>query len=243
MAKRLTDSSKWDDPWFMDLPNEYKLAWLFILDRCDHAGIWKVNLKIMNFCIGHTIKADCFLTACNDRIILLGEDKWFIPKFISYQYGTFSDRCNAHKPVLSVLKKHGLEGYFIPTLSLPGREQRQEQELDQEKEGIVKGSRKPSLEEVTAEFTAKGFTAEALRFHSYYESVGWVVGKSRKPMKNWRGAVATWLANRKEWDENHPAQQKKQRDLVFKKDQSCQCCKGTGYMTVCPGVKCQFCWK
>ena len=34
--------------------------------------------------------------------------------------------------------------------------------------------------------------AEALKFHSYYESNGWRVG--RNPMKSWRAAVATWNA-------------------------------------------------
>jgi hypothetical protein len=28
MAKRFTDSAKWDDPWFAELPSKYKLFYL-----------------------------------------------------------------------------------------------------------------------------------------------------------------------------------------------------------------------
>lgn len=54
---------------------------------------------------------------------------------------------------------------------------------------------RPSIEELTAHFTVKGYPTEALRFFNYFESVGWVVGRSLKPMKSWRGAVATWIGN------------------------------------------------
>lgn len=64
---------------------------------------------------------------------------------------------------------------------------------------------KPTLQEATDCLKAGGLdqhidaAAEAQRFLDYYDSVGWVVGKSRKPMKNWRGAISTWLHNRREW--------------------------------------------
>jgi hypothetical protein len=53
MAKRFSDSEKWEDPFFTNLTNEYKLAWIYLLDKCDHAGFYKVNLKIMNFCLNY----------------------------------------------------------------------------------------------------------------------------------------------------------------------------------------------
>ena len=56
MAKRFTDSEKWKDAWFMDLPSKYKLFWLYLLDECNHAGIWKVNFKISTFYIGEHLE-------------------------------------------------------------------------------------------------------------------------------------------------------------------------------------------
>lgn len=47
-------------------------------------------------------------------------------------------------------------------------------------------------------------TDEADRFYDYYESCGWVIGKSRKPMKNWKGAVNTWIQNKKRWEGEEP---------------------------------------
>ena len=56
---------------------------------------------------------------------------------------------------------------------------------------------KPTIEEVRAYCAEKGYDfIDPERFYNYYESKGWVVGKS--PMKNWRAAVATWVKSRKE---------------------------------------------
>lgn len=54
---------------------------------------------------------------------------------------------------------------------------------------------KPSLEEVQEEFKIKlhpNPIHEAEKFHSYYESNGWKVG--RNPMKSWKAAVAQWIS-------------------------------------------------
>ena len=46
-------------------------------------------------------------------------------------------------------------------------------------------------------FAEKGGTeAQAVRFHAYYESNGWKVGKN--PMKNWKAAATGWISRDKE---------------------------------------------
>jgi hypothetical protein len=59
---------------------------------------------------------------------------------------------------------------------------------------VVKASfSAPTLEEVEAYlkelkiFEAK---ANALKFHSFYDAKGWMIGKNK--MKNWKSAVKTW---------------------------------------------------
>jgi len=86
MAKRFTDSNKWNDDWFFNLNNEEKLAWIFILDNCDHAGIWKKNLRILNFQLGSNFVEDDLKRIFTGKIIEI-KDKWFIPNFIKFQYG------------------------------------------------------------------------------------------------------------------------------------------------------------
>lgn len=58
---------------------------------------------------------------------------------------------------------------------------------------------KPSVEEVDAYVKEKGYHIDAPKFVNYYESKGWVVGKS--PMKDWKAACRTWENT---WKENHP---------------------------------------
>jgi hypothetical protein len=86
MAKRFTDSTKWNDNWFFNLKNEEKLAWIYILDTCDHAGIWEKNLRLLNFQIGSAFVEDDFNLLFKGKYIEINK-KWFIPNFIKFQYG------------------------------------------------------------------------------------------------------------------------------------------------------------
>ena len=55
---------------------------------------------------------------------------------------------------------------------------------------------KPTIEEIRQYCLEKGYNVDAEQFFNFYESKGWVVGKS--PMKNWRAAVCTWNKREKE---------------------------------------------
>lgn len=48
----------------------------------------------------------------------------------------------------------------------------------------------PTVDEVRAYCTEKGYTLDADRFVDYYTSNGWRVGKN--PMRDWRAAVRSW---------------------------------------------------
>lgn len=58
------------------------------------------------------------------------------------------------------------------------------------KDGVAKKFSKPTPEEVEAYGTTIGFAIDGHEFVDFYESKGWVVGKSR--MKDWQAAVRTW---------------------------------------------------
>ena len=45
MAKRFTDTMKWNEDWYLDLALVDKLFWIYICDNCDHAGIFKPNKR------------------------------------------------------------------------------------------------------------------------------------------------------------------------------------------------------
>lgn len=62
----------------------------------------------------------------------------------------------------------------------------------------------PDVETVKSYFAEKGGTeAQAIRFHAYYESNGWKVG--RNPMKNWKAAASGWISRDREQQPNKPA--------------------------------------
>lgn len=54
---------------------------------------------------------------------------------------------------------------------------------------------KPSVEEVQAYCMDKGYRIDAAYFIDYYDSKGWLIGKT--PMKDWKAAVRTWVRNQK----------------------------------------------
>lgn len=128
MAKRFTATEKWDDPWFFELSPLEKLFWIFILDKCDHAGIYRPNKALIRVYLGEMPALEKF----NERIVFLTPEKWFIPKFIEFQYGTLNSQNRAHQSVISVLQKEG--AYKPLTSPLEGAKDK-EKEKDSLEEG------------------------------------------------------------------------------------------------------------
>lgn len=95
MAKRLTDSEKWKDEWFLSLDNDCRIVWIYILDNCSHAGLLKKNLKMLNFCCNTSFNEENLSEIFADRLIDLG-DTYFIPKFLKFQYV----KLTSEKPVI-----------------------------------------------------------------------------------------------------------------------------------------------
>jgi hypothetical protein len=103
MAKRFTDTDKWKDEWYTELSSDYKIIWQYLLDTCDNAGIYKRNIKLLNYYCNTNVSADEILKVFNKRVSQLADDKWLINKFCVYQYGNdFLESTN--KAVLSAVK-------------------------------------------------------------------------------------------------------------------------------------------
>lgn len=118
MAKRFSDTEKWSDPWFSELTPELKLLWLYILDSCDHAGIWNVNQKLAEFKMGITPPwgdgGDKIPEGFRQRVF--GSPKnpgyWFIPKFLSFQYGRRFGKGDAFGSALEKIDSKGFSDIF-----------------------------------------------------------------------------------------------------------------------------------
>lgn len=124
MPKRFTDSEKWKDPFFIELSANYKLVWLYLLDDCNHAGIWKKSIKRLNFDCETNFTEQEILKTFGDRIIVLSEDKWFIPKFVYFQHGKdfIKSKQKQAESAIKILNEYNLlkeNGNGSITLNLP----------------------------------------------------------------------------------------------------------------------------
>jgi len=114
MAKRFTDTDKWKDEWYTELTSDYKIIWQYLLDTCDNAGIYKRNIKLLNYYCNTNVSAEDILKVFNKRVTQLADDKWLINKFCVYQYGNdFLDSTN--KAVMSAHKILEQNGIIKPT--------------------------------------------------------------------------------------------------------------------------------
>lgn len=100
MPKRLTDTEKWNDDWFLSLSNDYRMIWQWLLDNCNHAGICKRNIKLMNVMCNTNTTEEMMLEYMEGRVIVAKND-WFIPKFIKFQYTNLQ----SNKPVIVSVRK------------------------------------------------------------------------------------------------------------------------------------------
>jgi hypothetical protein len=109
MAKRFTDTDKWKKPFIRGLEGPYKLLWFYILDDCDHAGIWQVDFEVAEIRIGQPVKEKKALEVFGERVVRIAANKWWIPDFISFQYGELSEKNRLHVSVIQILTKYQIE--------------------------------------------------------------------------------------------------------------------------------------
>jgi hypothetical protein len=107
MAKRFTDTEKWSDIWYRELSLEMKLAWIYVLDKCDAAGFWKPDFGLISYSIGKKIKEDEFYRVFADRITIYANGRVQINKFISFQYGDLTESNKMYNKVQNLIKENG----------------------------------------------------------------------------------------------------------------------------------------
>lgn len=113
MGKRFTATEIWEEDWFLAMPKDYKLFWYYMLAKCDHAGLFKVNLR--SFCSLNeaTIEVNQALAYFNhekERVRVLNQSFWLVEDFFVYQYGEILNTDNrVHNSIFELYQKHGVE--------------------------------------------------------------------------------------------------------------------------------------
>lgn len=87
MAYRFSDTGKWSDEWFVDLPPSEKLLFMYLCDNCDMAGFYELSLRKLTFDTG--LSKDEIIGALKglQRGYVLSEDNKviFIKNFLKHQ--------------------------------------------------------------------------------------------------------------------------------------------------------------
>ena len=113
MAKRFTSTEIWSEDWFLEMPIEYKLFWFYMLANCDHAGLFKVNLR--SFCGLNEVKLSSntaleYFNVDKQRIRVISESIWLVEDFFVYQYGvTFNMNNRLHESIFNLYQRQKIE--------------------------------------------------------------------------------------------------------------------------------------
>lgn len=119
MAKRFTDTEKWRDEWWGSLTNDYRMIWLYLVDSCSIAGIWKKDFRGLNFNCNTNITEEDFLKVFKTRVVDRGSF-FFIPKFVRFQN---PKGLNSNKPaVVAVVNELSLNNLIQTVQELFGND-------------------------------------------------------------------------------------------------------------------------
>lgn len=120
MAKRYTDSQKFFKPWVQDLPQKYKLLWLYILDTCSISGIWDVSFKVPEAIFECEYNHEEAVGILKKQITPLSTKKWFINDFIAFQYKKLNPSSPPHQAVINELEEAGIWDTHKEKLTIKG---------------------------------------------------------------------------------------------------------------------------
>jgi hypothetical protein len=113
MPKRFTATEIWEEDWFLEVPNDYKLFWYYMLSNCDHAGLFKVNLRSFSSLLEVKVSSSSALSYYNigkERVRVINESLWLIEDFFSFQYGhSFNINNPMHRGIKLLYDRNGIE--------------------------------------------------------------------------------------------------------------------------------------
>lgn len=191
--KRFTETTKWNDPWFRRLSPYHKTFWEYIRDNCDNAGVWKVDLELASFHCGCIFEEKDILGAFEGRIRDIGNGRWWVQKFIAFQYGELSESSKPHKHVLSLMRQHRIpEGYpeGIHTL----KDTDKDKEKDKEKDRGESEGRRPKPKD-QAQVVAYCLSLGLLESDGNYFWNKWTGNgfkNAGSAMRDWQAVIRSW---------------------------------------------------
>lgn len=196
MARRFTDTDKWRDEWWGSLSNDYRMIWLYLVDSCSIAGVWKKDFRGLNFNCNVNITEEKFIEVFGSRVIDRG-NFFFIPKFVRFQC---PKGLNSNKPaIVSIVKELEQNNLISIVQELfgndyliikdkgkgKGKDKGKEEGKDKDKYIIVDGER----------------IYDVMPVLEYYEVP--LNGRQKEQgLRNWKDVVSEWLDQNVQLDFN-----------------------------------------
>lgn len=197
---RFAETTKWNDPWFRKLKAGEKLIFLYLIDNCDNAGFYEIDIDMMSFQIG--IESDKIQGAIEglSRGLLGANGYLWVKNFLRHQKNwPLNPDNNAHKQIINIFldqeknfkgckeyneKLGAIKGLISPIGIGKGI-------------GNSKGKGKkepPQLNEVVDYFKENGYSKDlAEQFHKGYNQTDWKDSRG-KPIISWKQkAIQVWF--------------------------------------------------
>lgn len=103
MAKRFYDTGLVDQEWYMNLSPKGKALYMYLLCKCDVAGVFEANYKMMSMYVNDTITEEDVFGSFGNRVIPLSGNgtKGIIVDFVQFQCGgEINPKVKAHQAIL-----------------------------------------------------------------------------------------------------------------------------------------------
>jgi len=211
MAKRFIDTKIWDKAWYRKLDPKNKLIWIYLLTKCDHAGIWDMDWEAAEFFIGDKIDLEDIPMVIWDKMVLIKRKKnetvqYFIPSFIDYQYGILKENSKPHLSVIKRLGEKNLKTFINNSIiTLKDKDKDKDKDMDKREEEFKEG--------VVRIFKEKEYDKkEMIKFMNFWTEKNSSKTRMRFELqKTWDTGrrISNWINNNNNWNKGKNNERKK----------------------------------
>lgn len=205
MSYIYTDTRKWEDNWFLYLSNDAKILFYYISEKCNNAGFYEINKKLMLVQTNLTEQRsrECFIELKKAYMMSADKNTIWLRNYIKYQRKLpLKENVTNHRQIINFLKLNLENPDKFPNneeikklLPVSETKKKIEDKIEPTKKFVI-----PTIEEVKNYMVLKNIPnadIESSNFINFYESKGWKVGKNQ--MKSWKSAVdGTWARSIKD---------------------------------------------
>lgn len=226
---RISKPEKWKDSFFMSLKPIEKLLFIYIYENCDDAGFFELNFDNIISDVG--IQSQDLSPSLKklEKSFLISDDgeKVWLKKFLLHQNKLPLDLNTPEGNYIKFQLESNYDNF--------GEPKDFKYILDSIKTNFLKSKKKtifikPELSEVLDFFSKHDKWSHVHHnrienIYYFYESKGWTIGKSQKPMLDWKKAFIYCFTREKnsnkansKLEQNKPIQQTKM-DILFQENQ------------------------